>query len=256
MGAQSGDDRANVKKRATTRVAPTVGARRGIVLGPSGQALPPGLEWQATDIRLTSPPTGCPCEERASSSLPGSWLQPCCWGCGSTRPEPSRPRRTTGSICAWLRSTPAKPWRTTRTWWTTSTGRNPDVLVELQGIPGSYYDKLLVMFAGRTAPDVMWMGKGMAQFASRGASSGRGGRVPDPPGPLLRVGPGLLPFQRPPDGVSPGGRFCRHCLQPGPVRAGRPAATRSGLDPGGFPAGGQAADGSRGRPGPPVGLLR
>ena len=33
--------------------------------------------------------------------------------------------------------------------------RNPDLLVELQGIPGSYYDKLLVMFAGRTAPDVM-----------------------------------------------------------------------------------------------------
>ena len=47
--------------------------------------------------------------------------------------------------------------------------RNPDVLVELQGIPGSYYDKLLVMFAGRTTPDVMWMGKGMAQFASRDA---------------------------------------------------------------------------------------
>ena len=47
--------------------------------------------------------------------------------------------------------------------------RNPDLLVELQGIPGSYYDKLLVMFAGRTAPDVMWMGKGMAQFASRNA---------------------------------------------------------------------------------------
>ncbi len=47
--------------------------------------------------------------------------------------------------------------------------RNPDLLVELQGIPGSYYDKLLVMFAGRSAPDVMWMGKGFAQFASRGA---------------------------------------------------------------------------------------
>ena len=47
--------------------------------------------------------------------------------------------------------------------------RNPDLLVELQGVPGSYYDKLLVMFVGRTAPDVMWMGKGMAQFASRGA---------------------------------------------------------------------------------------
>ena len=47
--------------------------------------------------------------------------------------------------------------------------RNPDLLVELQGVPGSYYDKLLVMFAGRTAPDVMWMGKGMAQFASRNA---------------------------------------------------------------------------------------
>ncbi len=47
--------------------------------------------------------------------------------------------------------------------------QNPDVVVELLGIPGSYYDKLLVMFAGRTAPDVMWMGKGFAQFASRDA---------------------------------------------------------------------------------------
>ena len=47
--------------------------------------------------------------------------------------------------------------------------RNPDVLVELEGIPGSYYNKLLVMFAGRTAPDLMWMGQGMAQFSSRGA---------------------------------------------------------------------------------------
>ena len=30
--------------------------------------------------------------------------------------------------------------------------RNPDLLVELQGIPGSYYDKLLVMFAGAPHP--------------------------------------------------------------------------------------------------------
>ena len=36
-------------------------------------------------------------------------------------------------------------------------------------VPGNYYQKLLVMIAGRTAPDLMWMGQSFAEFAMRGA---------------------------------------------------------------------------------------
>ena len=46
---------------------------------------------------------------------------------------------------------------------------HPDVHAKWAGYPGSYYDKMLVMMAGRTAPDVMWMGQGFAQFAARDA---------------------------------------------------------------------------------------
>src|SRR5204862_4457498 len=38
--------------------------------------------------------------------------------------------------------------------------RRPDVDVELLPISGNYYHKILVMIAGRTAPDLMWMGAG------------------------------------------------------------------------------------------------
>lgn len=48
---------------------------------------------------------------------------------------------------------------------------NPNVEVELLDVSGSgkYYQKLLVMIAGRNAPDLMWMGQSFAEFASRGA---------------------------------------------------------------------------------------
>ena len=46
---------------------------------------------------------------------------------------------------------------------------NPKIVVTVVGVPGNYYEKVLVMMAGRTAPDLMWMGKGFAQFASRDA---------------------------------------------------------------------------------------
>jgi multiple sugar transport system substrate-binding protein len=47
--------------------------------------------------------------------------------------------------------------------------RHPRVRATVVGIPGNFYDKVLVMMAGRTAPDLMWMGQGFGQFASRGA---------------------------------------------------------------------------------------
>ena len=47
--------------------------------------------------------------------------------------------------------------------------KNPEVDVTVVGVPVNYYEKVLVMMAGRTAPDMMWMGKGFAQFASRDA---------------------------------------------------------------------------------------
>src|SRR5688572_11156915 len=46
---------------------------------------------------------------------------------------------------------------------------HPDVDVEIIEIPGNYYQKLLVMIAGRNPPDLMWMGQGFGEFARRGA---------------------------------------------------------------------------------------
>lgn len=47
--------------------------------------------------------------------------------------------------------------------------KHPQIQVQLLEIPGEYYQKLLVMIAGRNAPDVMWMGQSFAEFATRGA---------------------------------------------------------------------------------------
>src|SRR5689334_8245366 len=47
--------------------------------------------------------------------------------------------------------------------------KHPDVEVELLEITGNYYHKVLVMIAGRNAPDLMWMGGGFAEFAQRDA---------------------------------------------------------------------------------------
>jgi multiple sugar transport system substrate-binding protein len=46
---------------------------------------------------------------------------------------------------------------------------NPHIDVKYLEIPGNYYQKLLVMIAGRNAPDLMWMGQSFAEFATRGA---------------------------------------------------------------------------------------
>ncbi len=47
---------------------------------------------------------------------------------------------------------------------------NPGVAVDLRPIFGSkYYQKVLVMMASGTPPDLMWMGQGFAEFAHRGA---------------------------------------------------------------------------------------
>jgi multiple sugar transport system substrate-binding protein len=46
---------------------------------------------------------------------------------------------------------------------------NPDVQARVVGIPGRYYDQVLVRMAGGTVPDIMWMGKDFPRFASRGA---------------------------------------------------------------------------------------
>lgn len=45
----------------------------------------------------------------------------------------------------------------------------PHIEVEHLEVPGNYYQKLLVMIAGRNAPDLMWMGQSFAEFAVRGA---------------------------------------------------------------------------------------
>jgi multiple sugar transport system substrate-binding protein len=47
--------------------------------------------------------------------------------------------------------------------------KRPDVEVELLPISGNYYHKVLVMIAGRNAPDLMWMGGGFGEFAEHGA---------------------------------------------------------------------------------------
>lgn len=46
---------------------------------------------------------------------------------------------------------------------------HPKIRVRRVGIAADYYPKLLVMIAGNTAPDVMWMGQGFGEFAQRGA---------------------------------------------------------------------------------------
>jgi len=46
--------------------------------------------------------------------------------------------------------------------------RHPNIAVELISIPRDYYGKVLVMIAGRDAPDLMWMGQGFTEFATRG----------------------------------------------------------------------------------------
>ena len=46
---------------------------------------------------------------------------------------------------------------------------NPDVHARVIGVPGRYYDQVLVRMAGGTVPDLMWMGKDFPRFASRGA---------------------------------------------------------------------------------------
>ena len=47
--------------------------------------------------------------------------------------------------------------------------RYPHIAVELLGVSGdNYYSKVLVMIAGRNAPDLMWMGQAFGEFAARG----------------------------------------------------------------------------------------
>jgi len=46
---------------------------------------------------------------------------------------------------------------------------HPDVEVETRVVGGRYYQKILVMMAGRVAPDLMWMGQSFSEFAERGA---------------------------------------------------------------------------------------
>jgi len=47
--------------------------------------------------------------------------------------------------------------------------KHPGIRVRLLEIPKDYYRKVLVMIAGRNAPDLMWMGQSFAEFATRGA---------------------------------------------------------------------------------------
>lgn len=46
---------------------------------------------------------------------------------------------------------------------------HPNIRVRRVTVAGDYYSKLMVMIAGNTAPDVMWMGSGFGEFARRGA---------------------------------------------------------------------------------------
>lgn len=56
--------------------------------------------------------------------------------------------------------------------------QHPHVSVELRTITGSnYYQKLLVMLASGMPPDLMWMGMGFDEFASRGAFLDIGDRL-------------------------------------------------------------------------------
>ena len=44
---------------------------------------------------------------------------------------------------------------------------HPEVSVRLLEISGNYYQKILVMVAGKVAPDLMWMGQSFSEFADR-----------------------------------------------------------------------------------------
>lgn len=46
---------------------------------------------------------------------------------------------------------------------------HPGIAVRFLEIPKDYYRKVLVMIAGRCAPDLMWMGQSFGEFATRGA---------------------------------------------------------------------------------------
>ena len=46
---------------------------------------------------------------------------------------------------------------------------HPHIEIEWLTVAGNYYDKVLLMIAGRNAPDLMWMGQGFVEFAERGA---------------------------------------------------------------------------------------
>jgi multiple sugar transport system substrate-binding protein len=54
---------------------------------------------------------------------------------------------------------------------------HPDIDVQILNIPANYYQKLLVMIAGRNAPDLMWMGQSLAEFVERDALLDVTGRV-------------------------------------------------------------------------------
>lgn len=47
--------------------------------------------------------------------------------------------------------------------------KHPNIEVELQEISGNYYQKVTVMLAGGTPPDILWMGQAFGEFAARGA---------------------------------------------------------------------------------------
>jgi len=49
------------------------------------------------------------------------------------------------------------------------TRTHPTIKVTPLPIAGDYYSKLMVMIAGNTAPDVMWMGQSFGEFAQRNA---------------------------------------------------------------------------------------
>lgn len=46
--------------------------------------------------------------------------------------------------------------------------KNPDIEVQPLQINGDIYQKITVMLAGRTPPDVFWMGQAFSEFAARG----------------------------------------------------------------------------------------
>ena len=46
--------------------------------------------------------------------------------------------------------------------------KHPHIEVQILEIPKDYYTKVLIMIAGRNAPDVMWMGQSFGELAARG----------------------------------------------------------------------------------------